>query len=64
MQFTVDYINENIDIWESSKKKKIQQLKSEASHSPIEKNMVTNIILPQPSPEGKSSTSKRTRSGI
>jgi hypothetical protein len=61
MQFTVDYINENIDIWEAMKKKGQQ-------HIVIEKSTVAtpNSSIPpqQPSPEGKCNTSSRPRSGI
>jgi hypothetical protein len=58
MQFTVDYINENISIWESMKKKDLQVVET----SPVEKNMVTPNSIP--SPEGKNATGKRPRSGI
>lgn len=70
MQFTVDQINENTDIWEEMKKQDKQQQQKQSpieqnSNSPTEKNVVTpNNIPPQPSPEGKSSTSERPRSGI
>lgn len=67
MQFTVDQINENIVVWENIKKKDKQQKQQsleQSSNSPTEKNVVTNNIPPQPSPEGKSSTNERPRSGI
>ncbi|KAL0140988.1 hypothetical protein V8B55DRAFT_1512084 [Mucor lusitanicus] len=70
MQFTVDQINENVDIWEEMKLQDKQQQQKQSpveqnSNSPTEKNVVTpNNIPPQPSPEGKSSTSERPRSGI
>lgn len=70
MQFTVDQINENVDIWEEIKQQDKQQQQKQSpmeqnSNSPTEKNVVTpNNIPPQPSPEGKSSTSERPRSGI
>ncbi|CEP15107.1 hypothetical protein [Parasitella parasitica] len=69
MQFTVDQIYENIGIWEDMKKngrlQRKQQQIEQSNISPTEKNVVTpNNIPPQPSPEGKSSTSERPRSGI
>ncbi|KAI8645637.1 hypothetical protein BD408DRAFT_411288 [Parasitella parasitica] len=68
MQFTVDQINENIGVWEDMKKKdklqRKQQQIDQSSISPNEKNVVTPNNIPQPSPEGKSSTSERPRSGI
>ncbi|KAL7318057.1 hypothetical protein PS15m_004330 [Mucor circinelloides] len=70
IQFTVDHIYENIDIWEEMKQQGKQQQQKQLpmnqnSNSPTEKEVVTtNSIPPQPSPEGKSSTSERPRSGI
>ncbi|CAO3612365.1 unnamed protein product [Mucor hiemalis] len=57
MQFTVDYINENIKIWEVMKKKDHLTLDKKASSSS------DSSIPPQPSPEGKC-TASRPRSGI
>lgn len=70
IQFTVDHIYENIDIWEEMKQQGKQQQQKQLpmnqnSNSPTEKDVVTtNSIPPQPSPEGKSSTNERPRSGI
>lgn len=55
MQFTVDYIHENINIWESMKSKR----------EPVDKLVTTpNTIPPQPTPDGSCTPSQRPRSGI
>jgi hypothetical protein len=63
MSFTVDYINENLDIWEE--KKKNDQKNQDLSDN--EKHVVTpNTLPPQPSPDEKCNKvpSNRPRSGI
>jgi hypothetical protein len=69
MHFTVDYINENIEIWESMKEKDHQKELDPATTNDVieEEKMVTpNRKIPsqQPPPQGKSTTSQRPRSGI
>lgn len=69
MHFTVDYINENIEIWESMKEKDHQKELDPATTNDVieEEKMVTpNRKIPsqQPPPKGKSTTSQRPRSGI
>ncbi|GAA5814327.1 hypothetical protein MFLAVUS_007821 [Mucor flavus] len=55
MQFTIDYIHENINIWESMKSKR----------EPVDKLVTTpNTIPPQPTPDGSCTPSQRPRSGI
>ncbi|GAA5801576.1 hypothetical protein HPULCUR_007024 [Helicostylum pulchrum] len=55
MQFTVDYIHENINIWESMKSKR-EQVDGLAS--------TPNTIPSQPTPDGSCTPSQRPRSGI
>ena len=60
MQFTVDYIYKNIDIWESSKQRQDSDCIKPTTDDKVKS---PNGIPPQPSPEGKSTASQRPRSG-